>query len=116
MKNETTQPEGHPRKRDGYTFKKQQARRDRRREEAEDRNHDYSLLTVMEKLAKARKRRGESKNEIARLTLKLPKSAPKISPAASVPALIVGPVTPENRASGKAPRKARKPTATKAKA
>ena len=72
--NELNQPESRPRKKGGYSFNKQQARRDKRQDEANERNHAHSLLSVMDKLAKARKRRGDSKKEIARLTALLPKA------------------------------------------
>ena len=111
------QSDTRPRKKGGYNFNKQQARRDKRREEAEDRNLAHSVLSVMDKLAKARKRRGESKREIARLTALLPKVTPKVTPKispATPPALPAG----ETKATPKAktPRKPRKPTAIKAKA
>lgn len=52
----------------GYSSVKLKAKRTRKFEEACDRNADHNALTVEEKIAKARSRRGGSKREIARLT------------------------------------------------
>lgn len=54
--------------RESYTFVKQQARRNRRSEDAHARKLEHDSLTVTEKVAKAKSRRGNSVNEITRLT------------------------------------------------
>ena len=51
----------------GYTHKKADARKNKRRDEAEDRQAQYNELTVNEKIAHAKSHRGESKKQIARL-------------------------------------------------
>ena len=54
--------------RESYTFVKQQSRRNRRAEEANARQLEHDSLTVTEKVAKAKSRRGNSAKEITRLT------------------------------------------------
>lgn len=54
----------------GYSFAKQQARRDKRRDAAETRQSKYDLLTTKQKLQRAQSR-GGSKKEIAKLEARL---------------------------------------------
>lgn len=56
----------------GYSSAKLQAKRNRKREEALDRQAEHDTLTVEEKIAKARDRRGNSKRELARLNKEAP--------------------------------------------
>ena len=60
-----TQTSGKNRK--SYSFVKQQARRDKRRQEAEARDREYQALSVKARIARAENRPGESKREIVRL-------------------------------------------------
>lgn len=59
-------------KTNGYSSAKLKAKRTRKFEDACDRNAEHNALTVEEKIAKAKTRRGNSKREIARLTKLLP--------------------------------------------
>lgn len=54
----------------GYSFAKQQARRDKRRDEADSRQVKHDCLTTSEKIAKAKKR-GGCKKELAKLEARL---------------------------------------------
>ena len=51
----------------GYSSNKLHMKRDHKRHDAEQRNHEHSLLSTNEKVDKAFKRRGNSKRELARL-------------------------------------------------
>lgn len=62
--------------RQSYSFVKQQARRDKRRQEAEARDREYQKLSIQERITIAETRRGLSKRELARLA-KLLKPAKK---------------------------------------
>ena len=55
------------RKTNGYSFVVQRAKRNARRAEAEERFEYHQGLTVEQRIAKAKKRRGNSKRELARL-------------------------------------------------
>lgn len=61
----------------GYNFSKQQARRDKRTLEAENRQAVYDKLTLQQRIDLAKSRRGKSKQEIARLTKKIEKTSAK---------------------------------------
>jgi len=52
----------------GYCSTTLHATRDRKRREAQDRDLKHSNLSIKDKIAKAKSRRGDSKKEIARLT------------------------------------------------
>ncbi len=52
--------------RTSYSFVKQQARRDKRRQAAEARQREYDKLTLKQKIERAQER-GGSKRELARL-------------------------------------------------
>lgn len=58
-------------KTNGYNNAKLHAKRNRKFEEACDRQADHNTLTIQEKIAKAKSRRGNSTREIARLTKQL---------------------------------------------
>jgi hypothetical protein len=55
-------------KTNGYNSTKLHAKRNRKRSEAEARKYDHDSLSIKEKIAKAKSRRGNSQREIARLT------------------------------------------------
>jgi len=57
------------RKEKGYSHKKADARKDLKREQAEDRQVKYSSLTRAERIAVISNRPGESKRELARIKL-----------------------------------------------
>lgn len=70
-----------------YSHAKADARKHKRRDEAEDRQIEHDSLTPDEKIAKAKSRRGESKREIARLTKGLEwEKAQKVTAAAKAKA------------------------------
>ena len=54
-------------KRETYSHKLADAARDKRREDAEARNTRFAALSVDEKLALIKTRRGESKRQVAKL-------------------------------------------------
>ena len=59
-----------------------QAKRDKRRKAAEDRQYKYDRLTTTEKVKLVKSRRGESKRELARLEARLATEVPaKPAPA-----------------------------------
>jgi len=53
--------------REHYSHAKADARKDKRRQEAESRQREYDALSVQGKIARAKSRPGESKREVARL-------------------------------------------------
>lgn len=67
MENKTTTPNKRPVKVNGYSHRKADARKDRRRDEADARQDKYDSLTVEQKISRAKKRRGKSEREINRL-------------------------------------------------
>lgn len=58
---------GRPVKREGYSQQVRDAKRDKRRAQADARDCVYGNLTLAARLDAAHKRRGESKREITRL-------------------------------------------------
>ena len=97
-----------------YSHDKADARKDKRRQEAEDRDFEHSKLTPTQKIAKAKSRRGESKREIARLNKGLEwEKAQKITAAAKAKEAHPAPLT-EAQKGAKAVKRA-KDAATAAK-
>lgn len=69
--------------REHYSHEKADARKDKRRQEAEARNRHYQSLSTADKLKLAKSRPGESKKEVARLTQRLEwEKAQKVTAAA----------------------------------
>ena len=68
-----------PKKVNGYTHRKADARKAERRDEAETRQAKYDALSAAEKIALATNR-GGSKRELARLTNPKPKQVAASSP------------------------------------
>ena len=66
-------------KENGYSFVKQQARRDKRRQEAEARQREYDKLSLEQKLANAigKKERAKLEKKIAKRDEKKPATPPK---------------------------------------
>ena len=83
--------------REQYTHAKADARKDLRREEAEDRQAAYDALSITAKIARAKSRRGESKRELLRLSKKTDKAEWDKAQAvtAKVASVPVAPVVPE---------------------
>lgn len=69
-------------KTEGYSNAKMHAKRNRKRIEAEQRQDEHDSLTIQEKIAKALKRPGSSKREVARLMALVPQ--PQVVPVTSV--------------------------------
>ena len=64
----------------GYSHKIQDAMKERRRREAEDRKFEHDSLSLTEKVAKIKSRRGNSKRELDRLLLQVgPAPAPVVA-------------------------------------
>ncbi len=85
--------------RKSYSFVKQQARRDKRRQEAEARDRHYQSLSTADKLKLAQSRPGESKREVARLTKRLEwEKAQKVTAAAQAKAAKPAPLTEAQKA------------------
>lgn len=96
-KNKTEVKEGQkPGKPGGYSFAILGAKRERKRVAAETRQSAYDALTTDQKIIRAKKHRGESKQELARL-LKIKETKPKVA--------VVIPPTPEVVKSTEAPKK-----------
>jgi len=74
----------------GYSTAKMDAKQDRKRQEAEDRQSVYDGLSASAKIARVKSRRGESKRELARLTKLEAKTV--VKPFVPVPAAILVPV------------------------
>lgn len=70
--------------RESYSHAKADARRDKRRQEAEARQHTYDGLSIKARIALVKSRPGESKRELARLEALLAKPAPKAEVKATV--------------------------------
>jgi hypothetical protein len=68
-------------KTNGYNSTVLHMKRDHKRQDAEARQRDHDKLTVAQKIAKAQKRDGDSKKEIARLTALLPATPAQTKPA-----------------------------------
>jgi hypothetical protein len=68
MENTTTTPTKRNIKTSGYKQAKRRAKLNARRDAADERMAQHDALSVAQKIAKAKSRRGESKREIARLT------------------------------------------------
>lgn len=82
-----------------YSHAKADARKHKRRDEAEDRQIEHDSLTTSEKLAKAKSRRGESKREIARLSKGLEwEKAQKVTAAAKAKEAHPAPLTEAQKA------------------
>lgn len=62
---------GHKIKINGYSNKKRLAKKEKKRQEAEIRNKTYSLLSKEEKIRKAKKARGNSKQQLVKLGVKI---------------------------------------------
>lgn len=75
IKNDTTIRRG---KTNGYNSAKLKAKRVRKFEEACDRQASHDCLSIQDKIAKAKSRRGYSKKELARLTALLEASGVKV--------------------------------------
>jgi hypothetical protein len=73
--------------REHYSHVKADARKERRREEAEDRQAKYDSLSASAKIALVKSRRGESKRELARLTQLEAKAV--VKPFVQVPVTII---------------------------
>jgi len=68
-------------KQNGYSSNVLNAKLDKRRDEAEDRQARYDRLSTTDKVKLAKSRRGESKRELARLEARLAtEKAPKPAP------------------------------------
>ena len=65
----------------GYKNSVLHAKRDKKRQKAEQMMWEHNQLTISQKIAKAKSRRGESKKEIARLTKLLNEVAKPFKPA-----------------------------------
>lgn len=86
-----------PKKNNGYSFAKQQARRDKRRQEAEARQAAYDKLTIAEKVTLAIQR-GGSQKELAKLEkAKTPKAAKASDNASGVEVKAIEPAEKPNR-------------------
>lgn len=93
-------------KTNGYNSAKIHAKRNRKRSEAESRKYDHDSLSIQEKIAKAKSRRGESKREIARLTAMLEASKVKVTPKPTAPAPVAEKVpAPKKKVAKKATKK-----------
>jgi hypothetical protein len=80
--------------REHYSHAKADARKNKRRDEAEDRQIEHDVLDTDDKIAKAKSRRGESKREIARLTKGLEwEKAQKVTAAAKAKQAHPAPLT-----------------------
>jgi len=64
----STNRNGHPIKRNGYTHFKADQRKKVKQYAADDRQQDYDTLSLTDKIAKATNVRGESKKQLAKLT------------------------------------------------
>jgi hypothetical protein len=60
------------------------AKRERKRDEADERMFEHNSMTLEEKIAKAKSRRGESKRELARLNKQLAERPPELAPVKTV--------------------------------
>ena len=111
----TTSSTGEARKgREHYSHAKADARKDKRRDEAEDRQFKHDGLTTDQKIAKAKSRRGESKREIARLTKGLEwEKAQKVTAAAKAKEAKPAPLT-EAQKTEKAVKRAKAVAANEA--
>ncbi len=71
-------------KTNGYTSATLNAKRNRKRQEAEARQREHDSLTVEQKITKALKRQGSSKREVSRLMKMVQVSpAPAVKPTAA---------------------------------
>jgi hypothetical protein len=68
---DTNTEKKHSKVREHYSHEKANARKDKRRQEAEARQRHYNSLSTADKIALAKSRPGESKREVARLTQRL---------------------------------------------
>jgi hypothetical protein len=89
MKEKQTEVKTMKKGRESYSSAKLMARRHQRRDDAFERQVEHDTLTLKEKLDKckfrAKKGMGESKREVARLTIKLEESK-KTAPVPATPA------------------------------
>ena len=100
--------------REHYSHAKADARKDKRRDAAEDRQIEHDSLTTDEKLAKAKSRRGESKREVARLSKGLEwEKAQKVTAAAKAKQAHPAPLT-EAQKGEKAVKRAKSVAANEA--
>ena len=60
------------------------AKRNRKRDEADERMFEHNSMTLEQKIAKAKSRRGESKRELSRLTKALSERPPELAPVKKV--------------------------------
>jgi hypothetical protein len=63
---------------------KLQAKRERKRNEADERMYEHKSMTLEQRIDKAKSRRGESKREIARLQKQLAERPPELAPVKTV--------------------------------
>jgi len=75
--------------RNHYSHAKADAKKDRRRREAEARGREYAGLSITDRIDLAKSRRGESKREVARLE--------KLLATQKAPAVKKAPLTPSQK-------------------